>query len=145
MICNSADLADIQKVPPASDASLLAEFANRDKLRIIEQLADGPAKPKDLLEALDLAASKSGSMSHWLSDLARAGLILQEPGSNTWSPYSLVAPKETDDLIDAAAVLAAAVSEARVQAAMAQAEADAGRLDARTRRGREKRSSPRAT
>ena len=102
-------------------------MGHADKIRIIERLADGAAKQKDLLS--DLAIS-SPNASRWLSELMRANIISQDR-EGTHDAYWLVKRDRTEELLDLAALLASELSAARVQRAQGQAEVDVQRLEER--------------
>lgn len=131
MLCNSANLADVQNLPSPSDAALLAALAHPERMRIVEQLSRGPAKQKDLAKELNL---DSGSLSRWLRELAQARIISQDR-EGTHDAYWLVAANRTDELLDLAALLASELADAHAERAASQAEANRKRLrERRTRK-----------
>lgn len=132
MVCNSSYLADAKKIPPPSDATILAALAHPDKIRIVERLADGEAKQKDLIKDLGIG---SGTISRWLGELSRARIVGQDR-EGTHDAYWLVKRDQTEELLDAAALLASELSAAHAEQASAQARADAKRLKQRQARRR---------
>ena len=132
MFCNSSYLADAKKIARASDATVLAALGNPDKIRIVERLAEGPAKQKELIKDLGLT---SGTLSRWLAELSRARIVSQDR-EGTHDPYWLVRKKRTEELLDLTALLASELSDAQAERAALQAEVDAERLAERQRRRR---------
>jgi DNA-binding transcriptional ArsR family regulator len=132
MFCNSSYLADWKKIPSASDATVLAALGHPDKIRIVERLADGDAKQKELVADLEI---KSGTISRWLADLSRAQIVSQDR-EGTHDPYRLVRKERTEELLDLAALLASELSTAGAERAESQRRVDAERLAQRQARRR---------
>jgi ArsR family transcriptional regulator len=131
MVCNSSDLADLQNIDlvPA-DVELLAALGHPTRMRVIELLSEGEARPKDLLARLD---ANSGSLSRMLGELREARLI-ERIGPESRAPHRLVLPQRTNELIDLAALLGSELSEAFEARANLQARVDRQRLEERQTR-----------
>lgn len=99
-----------ESISTASDVLFLQEYADSDRLRVLELLSEKPKTQKELAAALDL---NSGTLSRHMAGLTAAGLVVRERGHG---PYALVAPKETLDLIRAATRLSVVVARIHFEA-----------------------------
>jgi DNA-binding transcriptional ArsR family regulator len=133
VICNSSDLADLQnlEVVPA-DIEVLKALGHPTRMRLIELLAAGEARPKDFLNQLD---ATSGTVSRMLAELREARLI-ERVGQGTWAPHRLVLPNRTNELIDLAALLGSELSDLFANRAELQARVDRQRHEERQTRRR---------
>jgi len=100
MTATSSEVARVQLAPAAA---LFRSLGDPTRLAIVRQLATGPARVVDLVEAVGLAQS---TVSKHLACLRDCGLVASEPVGRA-SLFRLTQPALNDVLTSAEAVLEA--------------------------------------
>jgi len=97
-------------------------LAHKDRLWIVQYLlANGPTKQGDLISALAQSGRKDrndGTMSTWIKELARAGLV--ERGDNKQDAIRVTDAKQVGGLLTLASALTLAAATEAQRAAEAQ-------------------------
>ncbi|GEM_PF-6763787 len=92
---------------------VLAALAHTERLGVVMKLFERPSTQKELATLLEVS---SGTLSRQMSILEDACLVTRE---RSHDPYSLAAPKETLELLRAAAELSVAVAGVRLETSVA--------------------------